>query len=217
MMAISWDDARERMITEQLEPRGIRNARVLDAMRRVPRHMFVPPEAEELAYADRALPIANGQTISQPYMVAVMTEALAPAADARVLEIGTGSGYQAAVLAALAREVITIERHAELAVAAEARLQRCGYVNIRVVVGDGTLGWPQEAPYDGIIVTAGAPRVPPQLVEQLIDGGRLVIPIGSRDHQILTIVTRRADAFTETRREGCVFVPLVGRDGWADL
>ena len=207
---------RERMVAEQLVARGIRDPRVLEAMRRVPRHLFVPPEAAGLAYADRALSIAHGQTISQPYMVAVMTEALALRGDERVLEIGTGSGYQAAILAELAREVITIERREELASAAEALLGECGYTKVRVLVGDGTEGFADAAPYDRIIVTAGAPHALPRLEEQLADAGKLVIPIGPRNHQVLSVQTRSGDGLIRSTLDHCVFVPLVGRDGWAE-
>jgi protein-L-isoaspartate(D-aspartate) O-methyltransferase len=207
---------RDGMVADQLVARGIRDPRVLDAMRRVPRHLFVPPEAAAWAYADRALPIAHGQAISQPYMVAVMTEALALRGNERVLEVGTGSGYQAAILADLAREVITIERRPELASAAEALLADCGYRNVRVLVGDGTQGFEDAAPYQGILVTAGAPHAVPRLEEQLADAGRLVIPIGPRDHQVLSVRTRRGDGLIETTLDQCVFVPLVGRDGWQE-
>jgi protein-L-isoaspartate(D-aspartate) O-methyltransferase len=207
---------RERMVADQLVVRGIRDARLLEVMRRVPRHLFVPPERAALAYADRALAIAHGQTISQPYMVAVMTEALALKGTERVLEVGTGSGYQAAILAELAREVITIEREPQLASAAEARLARCGYTNIRVIVGDGTEGFEEAAPFDAVVVTAGAPHAVRRLEEQLADGGTLVIPIGRRDHQVLRVQTRRGDELIASTLDDCVFVPLVGRDGWAD-
>jgi protein-L-isoaspartate(D-aspartate) O-methyltransferase len=206
--------ARELMVGEQLVRRGVHDARVLQAMRHVPRHLFVPADEQALAYADRALPIGHGQTISQPYMVAAMTEALAPRGSERVLEIGTGSGYQAAILAELAREVITIERWPELAASAEAVLRNCGYSNIRVLVGDGSIGALEGAPYDGIIVTAAAPQAPAQLKEQLAQGGRLVVPIGTRDYQVLTVITREGENFRASAREGCVFVPLVGREGW---
>jgi protein-L-isoaspartate(D-aspartate) O-methyltransferase len=168
-----------------------------------------------LAYADRALAIGNGQTISQPYMVAVMTQALALLGGERVLEIGTGSGYQAAILGELAREVVTIERHADLAEAARVCLESLGFKNISVVVGDGTAN-AAVVPYDAILVTAGAPRVPESLKAQLADGGRLVIPIGSHAHQELTVIVRRRDALVESLHEGCVFVPLVGLQAWPE-
>jgi protein-L-isoaspartate(D-aspartate) O-methyltransferase len=206
----------EGWIDDQLVARGIRDARVLDAMRRVPRHEFVEHDAQQLAYADRALPIGDGQTISQPYMVAAMTEALHLQGRERVLDVGTGSGYQAAILAELAREVITIERRPELADVARARLASLAYRNVRVVVGDGSVGYEEHAPYDGIIVAAGSPRVPGSLKHQLADGGRLVIPVGAPDQQRLTIVTRDGDRFVESVHEGCVFVLLVGAEGWPE-
>jgi len=204
-------------IDEQLVARGIRDPRVLEAMRRVPRELFVPEASLALAYADRALPIGSGQTISQPYMVAAMTEALLLEGGERVLEIGTGSGYQAAILAELASEVITVERHSELAEAARATLALLGYRRVEVLVGDGTLGLADRAPFDRIVVTAGAPRVPEALRRQLSDqGGRLVIPVGSPAQQWLTIVVCEGGRLTETTREACVFVPLLGRDGWPE-
>jgi protein-L-isoaspartate(D-aspartate) O-methyltransferase len=209
-------ESRERMVVDQLERRGINDQRVLAVMRRVPRHLFVPPAQQSLAYEDRALPIGEGQTISQPYMVAVMTQALALGESVRVLEIGTGSGYQAAVLAEIAREVITVERKSDLAAEALRRLQSLGYQNVTVVVADGTLGFAEAAPYDGILVTAGAPNAPAALKKQLADGARLVVPVGTRLAQELQIIERRGDQFVEDRREGCVFVPLVGEEGWED-
>ena len=209
-----WTEARIRMVREQLERRGIRDARVLDAMRRVPRHLFVRPEQAGSAYEDHALPIGEGQTISQPYMVAVMTAALAPPPAGRVLEIGTGSGYQAAVLAELARDVVTIERHEGLAENARRRLAALGYRHVRVIVGDGSLGYADAAPYDGILVTAGAPRVPAPLQSQLADGARLVVPVGSSLGQEVLIVTRSGSGFSTTVGDRCVFVPLIGTEGW---
>jgi protein-L-isoaspartate(D-aspartate) O-methyltransferase len=206
----------EGWIADQLVARGIRDARVLDAMRRVPRHAFVQDDALWLAYADRALPIGDGQTISQPYMVAVMTEALRLQGHERVLDVGTGSGYQAAILAELARDVITIERRPELADAARERLVRLGYRNVRVIVGDGSVGREEDAPFDGILVAAASPRVPESLKHQLADGGRLVIPVGSAEEQRLTIVSREGERCLESIREGCVFVPLVGAEGWPE-
>jgi protein-L-isoaspartate(D-aspartate) O-methyltransferase len=209
-------DDRDRMVSEQLARRGIRDARVLDAMRRVPREVFVPEEHRSRAYADQALPIGEGQTISQPYMVAIMTEALGLRGGERVLEIGTGSGYQAAILAELAREVISIERQPELAARAATLLASLGYRNVQVLVGDGSSGHEAEAPYDAILVTAGSPRIPDVLKSQLAYGGRLVIPVGPRAHQELTVVQRIGDRYTEAFRESCVFVPLIGREAWPD-
>src|SRR5262245_6438253 len=202
-----FDEARARMVEEQLVVRGIRDERVLEAMRRVPRHLFVPREQQPFAYTDRALPIAGDQTISQPFMVATMTEALDAEQTARVLEIGTGSGYQSAILSLLVSEVVTVERRADLAGVAAATLSALGFHNVKVIVGDGTLGAPDLAPFDGILVTAGAPRVPPALPAQLRDGGRLVIPVGVPSYQEVVVLSRRGDRFDESRREGCVFVP----------
>lgn len=204
-------------IDEQLVARGIRDSRVLQAMRRVPREAFVPESSQGLAYADRALPIGGGQTISQPFMVAVMTEALMLQGAERVLEIGTGSGYQAAILAELAAEVISIERRPELADEARRIIRSLGYANVEIIVGDGTLGLAARAPFDRILVTAGAPRVPEALTQQLsADGGRLVIPVGTSDQQWLRVIARVGDRFEDTTREACVFVPLVGDDAWPE-
>src|SRR5213593_3269912 len=211
-MTLDW--ARARMIADDLVRRGIRDARVLDAMGRVAREAFVPSADHQRAYADQALPIGEGQSISQPYMVAAMTEALGLTGGERVLEVGTGSGYQTAVLAELAREVISLERLPELSAGARTRLDALGYQNVQVVVGDGSLGYPAAAPYDAILVTAGAPRVPESLQAQLSYGRRLVIPVGSRGHQELFVVRREQDAFVSAVRETCVFVPLVGEQGW---
>jgi protein-L-isoaspartate(D-aspartate) O-methyltransferase len=202
-------------IDEQLVSRGVRDRRVLDAIRRVPRERFVPAVSQPLAYTDCALPIGSGQTISQPFMVAVMTEALLLEGTERVLEIGTGSGYQAAILAELASQVVTIERRPELAAAARDTLASLGYENVEVVVGDGTLGLVNREPFDRILVTAGAPHVPQALTRQLSDRrGRLVIPVGTPAQQWLTIVVREGGCLTETLREACVFVPLLGHDAW---
>ncbi len=212
------DAAREReaMVTRQIAARGIRDPRLLAAMRRVPRERFVPAELAALAYDDTPLPIDAGQTISQPYVVALMTEALELEPDDRVLEIGTGSGYAAAVLAELAREVYTIERHRVLADGARERLEALGYRNVQVRCGDGTLGWPEHAPFDAIVVTAGAPAVPASLREQLAVGGRLVIPVGSERVQKLLRVRRTGEAAWEEEDLGAVrFVPLIGAEGYA--
>jgi protein-L-isoaspartate(D-aspartate) O-methyltransferase len=214
LKSMDLPDARARMVTTQVAGRGVRDPRLLAAMRDVPRHRFVPEAMAGDAYQDRPLPIGEGQTISQPYMVAAMTVALAPGAGDRVLEVGTGSGYQAAILARLAGSVVTIERHPALAARAIATIEALGIVNVRVVVGDGSNGYPDEAPYDRILVTAGAPAVPERLKDQLADGGRLVIPVGSEGLQHLIVVERRAGAFTTSEGEGCVFVPLIGEHGW---
>ena len=205
---------RDAMVRSQIEGRGVSDARVLAAMRAVPRERFVPAHLAGAAYDDRALPIGSDQTISQPYMVAVMTEALGLTPGSRVLEVGTGSGYQAAVLSHLAGEVITIERRPELATEASARLASLGCANVRVIIGDGTQGHPEGAPYDAVLVTAGAPQVPQPLTDQLADGGRLVIPVGSPREQGLVIIERRDTELVQRSGEACVFVPLVGRFGW---
>jgi protein-L-isoaspartate(D-aspartate) O-methyltransferase len=205
---------RSAMVAQQLAGRGIRDPRVLDAMGRVPREAFVPAWERARAYADQALSIGEGQTISQPFMVAIMSEALDLVGTERVLEIGTGSGYQAAILGQLAREVISVERLEALAEAARQRLEALGHHNVRVCVGDGSVGYPQGAPYDAILVAAGAPRVPEALKAQLAPDGRLVVPVGPLGHQALTLVRREGETFSETARENCVFVPLVGREGW---
>jgi protein-L-isoaspartate(D-aspartate) O-methyltransferase len=209
--------ARERMVATQIAARGIRDERVLQALRDVPRHMFVPDSLRDDAYQDRPLPIGEGQTISQPYIVASMTASLAPGPNDRVLEVGTGSGYQAAILARLAGSVITIERHAVLADRASEIFALLGISNIKVVTGDGTEGYPPDEPYDRILVTAGAPAVPETLKAQLAEGGRLVIPVGPFGFQRLMVVERHGQTFSEREGEGCVFVPLVGRHGWPGI
>jgi protein-L-isoaspartate(D-aspartate) O-methyltransferase len=216
-MADSIAKARAAMVARQLERRGIRDPRVLDAMRTVPREAFVPGEPRTSAYDDRALPIDRGQTISQPYIVARMTELLEVEPGDRVLEIGTGSGYQAAVLAGLGARVVSIERHESLARAARETLRALGIDGVEVRVGDGSRGEPEGAPWDGIIVTAGAPDVPSELREQLVIGGRLVIPVGGRWEQELLVVERRSEADWREQSDGpVVFVPLVGEGGWAE-
>ena len=200
---------------DDLLRRGIRDPRVLEAMAHIPRHRFVPEAERRHAYEDRALSLELGQTISQPYMVAYMTEALRVRPGDRVLEVGTGSGYQTAVLARLAAEVFTIERIGDLQGAARETLEALGVRNVRYRVGDGTLGWPEHAPYDRILVTAGAPAVPPALHEQLsADGGVLVIPVGEPDLQELIAITRVGDDVRAEPLLGCRFVPRVGDEGW---
>jgi protein-L-isoaspartate(D-aspartate) O-methyltransferase len=207
---------RTRMVETQIAARGVKNPRVLDAMRSVPRHLFVPESARHEAYDDRPQSIGEGQTISQPYMVAIMTETLDPRPDDRVLEIGTGSGYQTAILAELVRQVISIERHGPLAARARALLGELGLTNVRITVGDGTHGSAADAPFDRILVTAGAPAVPATLTAQLGDGGRLVIPVGPPGYQVLTVIDYRNGTFTEKRGEACTFVPLIGSYGWRE-
>lgn len=210
---------RERMVAAQIAARGIQDARVLDALRRVPRHRFIAPFVEDSrarAYEDGAQPIGEGQTISQPYIVALMSEALHLTGSEKVLEVGAGSGYQTAVLSLLAREVIAIERHARLATQAQNALHAFGAANVRVLVGDGSHGLPNNAPYDAILVAANAPTVPPPLVAQLAPGGRLVLPVGpERGPQKLLLLIKAADDSITTHDLGAVgFVPLIGAHGF---
>ncbi len=209
-----YQEKRQSMVERQLRRRGIHDPSVLDAMATVPRHAFVPQHTRQAAYADSALPIGQGQTISQPYVVALMTEAAQIEAGDKVLEIGTGSGYGAAVAAEIAGEVYTIERHRQLADEARRRLEELGYDNVHVIHADGSEGWPAEAPYDAIIVTAAAPDLPEPLIEQLADGGRLVIPEGTRHSQTLVRATRRGDKVHRESLSPVRFVPLVGEHGW---
>jgi len=209
-------DARHHMVETQLRQRGISNDRVLAAMSRVPRHEFVDQRYAAQAYDDHPLPIGEGQTISQPYIVALMLELLDPAPDHVILEIGTGSGYQTALLAELARHVYAIERHPALAATAQGTLQRLGYSNITLEIGDGSAGLAAHAPYDGIIVAAAAPALPQMLFDQLKEGGRLVIPIGPSDAQDLQLVTKLDGKPVVTGQTGCRFVPLLGEHGYKD-
>jgi protein-L-isoaspartate(D-aspartate) O-methyltransferase len=211
---MNYKDLRELMVRTQLIPRGIRDKRVLDAMERVPRHLFVDRSTISDAYSDMALPIGEGQTISQPYMVAVMTELLELNGSERVLEIGTGSGYQAAVLAELSQDVYTIERVAPLGELAKKRFHDLSYANIHSRIGDGTLGWPEEAPFDRIIITAGAPEIPEPLTAQLADGGIIVIPVGGLYSQQLLKIKKSGDNMINEYHTLCVFVPLIGQYGW---
>jgi protein-L-isoaspartate(D-aspartate) O-methyltransferase len=206
------------MVDQQLWRRGLRDPAVLQAMRTVPREAFVPGGLTQRAYDDCPLPIGQGQTISQPYVVAFMIAAAAPQATDRALEIGTGSGYSAAVLASMVKEVLTVERIPTLATAASRRLADLGYQNVHVRCGDGTLGWPEHAPYDIIIGTAGGPRVPPALLAQLAAGGRLIMPVGSEPClQRLVRISRRADGvLTDEQLEAVAFVPLIGEQGWPE-
>ena len=202
--------AREEMVATQIASRGVRDPKTLAAMRKVARHLFVPPAAVDQAYEDYPLPIGHGQTISQPYIVGFMTEALGLKGGETVLEVGTGSGYQAAVLAEIAARVYTIEIVSPLADEAGARLKRLGYANVEVRAGDGYQGWPEAAPFDAIMVTAAAPRIPEPLKQQLKDGGRLILPVGD-DWQELVVVTRRGDRFEEKRVLPVRFVPMTGQ------
>ncbi len=204
------------MVEEQLRKRDIFDLRTLGAMAKVPRESFVAPEHRAAAYEDRPLPIGEGQTISQPYMVAIMTQSLALKGKERVLEIGTGSGYQTALLAELSQVVFTVERIPSLIHKAKWILQTLGYHNIFYLNEDGTKGWPEKAPFDGIIVTAGAPEVPKTLLSQLMEGGRLVIPVGPRYTQTLYKITRLQNGFQEEDITACVFVPLLGNHGWKE-
>jgi protein-L-isoaspartate(D-aspartate) O-methyltransferase len=205
---------REQMVSTQLIARGISDPRVLAAMRSVPRHRFVGERLRACAYSDQALPIGEGQTISQPYIVAVMTEALAIAPGARVLEIGTGSGYQAAVLAELGAQVFSVERLGRLAAAAQECLRALGCAPVAVRVADGNDGWPQAAPFDAVIVTAAARELPRAPLRQLRRGGRLILPIGTDDEQELVRIRRTAGGYQEDYLGGCRFVKLIGRHGW---
>ncbi len=216
MITLEYAAERERMVRDQLEKKGIRNRRVLDAFRAVPRHLFVNPADEGAAYEDRPLALAGGQTISQPYMVALMTEALDVAPGHRTLEVGTGSGYQAAILAELGARVHTVERLPELSSEARRRLERTGYPEIRTRVGDGTLGWPDEPAFDRIIVTAGAPDVPIGLLTRLDEGGVLVVPIGDDRTQDLVRFRRGGGRVTRDRLCRCSFVKLIGAEGWPE-
>jgi protein-L-isoaspartate(D-aspartate) O-methyltransferase len=205
---------REFMVQTQLIPRGIRDSRVLDAMRKVPRHLFVDESMQSKAYDDMALSIGENQTISQPYMVAIMTELLELKGSEKVLEIGTGSGYQAAILSDLAKDVFSVERIASLVGRAEERLRAIGYKNIHIKVDDGTLGWPEESPFDRIIITAGAPKIPDPLTSQLSENGILLAPVGDRSSQQLMKMIKSKGTITEEFHTLCVFVPLIGKHGW---
>ena len=212
-----YQSLRELMVQDQIARRGITDVRVLKAMERVPRELFVPEHLRAEAYDDHPLPIGHGQTISQPYVVALMAESLQLKGRERVLDIGTGSGYAAAVLAAMALEVFSIEKIPELAAMAEGNLQQAGFSQVRVYCGDGSLGWPEAAPFDAICVAAGAPAIPEALKEQLAVGGRLIIPVGAEHStQRLLQITRRSDKRFDSKECGDVrFVPLLGEEGWS--
>jgi len=207
---------RRLMVENQLRARGIKDKRVLTAMENVERHLFVDESLQDRAYEDCALSIGEAQTISQPYMVAAMTESLELEGNEKVLEIGTGSGYQAAILSLLASEVFTMERVKKLALKARDVFKKFNHTNVHVIINDGTLGLPEQAPFDGIIVTAAAPKIPDTYIKQLKINGRLVIPVGSRSSQILYTVRNTPSGIRTSLSTPCVFVPLIGRYGWAD-
>jgi len=207
---------RQKMVEEQLVDRGIRDLRVLEAMSRIPRHEFVEPSFQHKAYGDHPLPIGDNQTISQPYIVAAMTEALGLKGGERVLEIGTGSGYQTALLAELAGQVFTVERIKPLGKRAKQLLERLGYTNVNFKIFDGTYGWRDQGPYDAILVTAAAPDVPKTLIEQLKDGGRMILPIGDSSRQELVRIDLKNGVQNKTMLNYCLFVPLVGKYGWPE-
>lgn len=209
-----WKHERERMVKEQIVARGVEDIRVIQAMKKVPRHLFIDKTYYHQAYNDYPLPIGQNQTISQPYMVASMTELLELKGDERVLEIGTGSGYQTAILALLCSKVYSVERISELTRKARLTLKQLGFSNINLIVRDGTLGWPEFAPYNGIIVTAGAPEIPDALIEQLANNGRMVIPVGNEASQTLNFVEKHKGRIYRKESFGCTFVPLVGKGGW---
>ncbi|MBE0414968.1 MAG: protein-L-isoaspartate(D-aspartate) O-methyltransferase [Dehalococcoidia bacterium] len=211
---VKLEKDREKLI-EHIR-REISDERVLNAMARVRRELFIPSTSRHLAYEDRPLPIGEGQTISQPFIVALMTQALELVGTEKVLELGTGSGYQAAILAELAREVITLERLQKLANKARRTLKKLAYTNVQVHLASRTLGWRAEAPYDAIMVTAAAPRVPKELIDQLVIGGRLVIPVGSRWEQDLLQVIKQKEGYTAKNLTPCRFVPLIGEEAWSE-
>jgi protein-L-isoaspartate(D-aspartate) O-methyltransferase len=213
---VNYKKARERMVETQIVTRGVCDERVLEAMRKVPRHLFVDEALRDQAYSDHPLPIAENQTISQPYIVALMTESLELKGGEKVLEIGTGSGYQSAILAELADRVFSVERYPDLGHRANSILRKLGYTNIIIRVGDGTLGWPDDAPFDGVIVTAGTPQIPQPLIDQLAMGGRLVVPVGDRFAQDLIQIRRVAEGIKKTNLGGVRFVNLVGKWGWKE-
>lgn len=213
---MDFENLRNLMVDTQLIPRGIKDKRVLMAMRKVPRHLFLDESQWIRAYDDMALPIGEGQTISQPYMVAIMTELLELKGDEKVLEIGTGSGYQAAILSELSRHVYTIERVQSLSDRASKVLRSLGYDNVYLRVGDGTLGWPEEAPFDRIIITAACPEIPPPLIDQLNEKGIIIAPVGERFSQVLLKARKEKDKLIEDYHTPCIFVPLIGKYGWRD-
>jgi protein-L-isoaspartate(D-aspartate) O-methyltransferase len=213
--SVTFAAERNRMVESQLRQRGVHDERALEAMSRVPRHQFVPQRYQAQAYEDHPIPIGFGQTISQPYIVALMLEALSLQPSDRVLEVGTGSGYQTALLAELAAQVCSIERHAPLAENAASILRSLGYTNVTVLVGDGSKGLPEQAPFDAIIVSAAAPKLPAALFHQLAEGGRMIVPVGPPEAQELQLIRKRDGRPAVSHLEGCRFVPLIGGEGYA--
>jgi protein-L-isoaspartate(D-aspartate) O-methyltransferase len=209
-------DERKKMVERQIAARGIHDQRVLEAMMEIPRHLFIPRPYDRAAYDDNPLPIGSGQTISQPYIVALMTDLLHPKPTDNVLEIGTGSGYQAAILSRLVKRLTTVERITQVANLARMNLKSIGIDNVVVIEGDGTLGYPDNAPYDGIIITAATPDVPQPLIGQLAEGGTLVAPVGGRDIQDLITLHKQGGSIIQESRGGVRFVPLIGQHGWED-
>ncbi|MDD5454681.1 MAG: protein-L-isoaspartate(D-aspartate) O-methyltransferase [Candidatus Ratteibacteria bacterium] len=209
-----YKSLRENMVDCQIKARGINGEKVLKAMREIPRHLFIPEQQRSYAYEDFPVPIGEGQTISQPHIVALMTEMLQLKGHEKVLEIGTGSGYQSAILSKIAKEVYTVEKIEYLALKAEKIFKILGYNNIKVKIGDGTEGWSEHAPYDGIIITAGSPKIPEPLIEQISEDGRLVIPIGDAFSQDLTVAQKIKGKLTKRIICGCIFVPLIGKHAW---
>lgn len=207
-------EERRRMVERQIEARGIHNPRILAAMREIPRHLFIPPPYDQSAYDDNPLPIGNGQTISQPYIIALMTELLRTEPSDNVLEIGAGSGYQAAILSRLVHRLTTMERIPAVAILAQKNLTSLGIQNVEVIEGDGTQGYPQNAPYNGIMVTAATPEIPRTLADQLADGGRLVAPVGGRDIQELMTLEKHGSRMIHEHHGDVRFVPLIGKHGW---
>ena len=211
-----YEIRRRKMVERQILPRGVREPLLLEAMREIPREIFIDEALRGQAYADNALPIGYGQTISQPYIVARMTELLAPSRSDAILEVGTGTGYQTAILARLAGRIFSVERIAELAEKAQANLKWLGFDNVEIRITDGSVGWPERGPFDRVLVAAGAPSVPPSLIAQLKVGGRLVLPVGDQRSQVLTVVDRTEEGYREERDQACTFVRLIGEEGWAE-
>lgn len=211
---MTFDEQRAEMVETQLKARGLTDERLMAAFRKVPRHLFVPAEFRREAYADHPLPIESGQTISQPYIVGLMTDCLRLRGHERVLEIGAGTGYQTAILAEMALDIFSVERLPELMQAVAKRLEGLGYLNVHLSVGNGTLGWTEHAPYDAVLVSAAAPKIPEPLIAQLAEGGRMVLPIGAPQAQMLTLVEKHRGVLHQQEIASCAFVPLIGQHGW---